>query len=132
MAIYEVLHPQVLEARSGLKPSSADGGRAKCARTLRTGSICYSRYSKRGACGTGKAICHWFAHAVALHFFGFRRTAAADQVPHLPPSGHARRCKHRGSRLENGPPEGTAPAPKLTEGLHAWGAEREVVHGNYR
>jgi hypothetical protein len=42
-------------ACSGPKPSSADAGRAKCARTLRTGSICCSRFSKpRGALGIEK------------------------------------------------------------------------------
>jgi hypothetical protein len=42
-------------AHNGPKPSSADGGRAKCARTLRTGSICYSRSSKpRRASETAK------------------------------------------------------------------------------
>ena len=34
------------KARNGPKPSSADGGRAKCARTPRTGSICSSKSSK--------------------------------------------------------------------------------------
>src|ERR1700758_3848988 len=36
-AIYEIDDPQACIARNGRKPWSADGGRAKCARTRRTG-----------------------------------------------------------------------------------------------
>src|SRR5690242_10918928 len=52
------------------------------------------------------------------------RTPAADKPsakgPKLPLSDHPWRGEHRRSRSGNGPPKGAAPAPKLTEGLHAW------------
>jgi hypothetical protein len=53
-AIYEIDNPQVLQSPEWAEAVER-GGRAKCVRTLRTGSICYSRSSKpRGVCGTGK------------------------------------------------------------------------------
>ena len=54
-AIYEIDDPQVLESPNGRKPSNAGGGRAKCARTLLTGSICFSRSSKPRGCRRGNS-----------------------------------------------------------------------------
>jgi hypothetical protein len=45
-AIYEIDDPQVLQSPEWAEAVERGGGRAKCARTLRTGSICYSKSSK--------------------------------------------------------------------------------------
>jgi hypothetical protein len=86
-AIYEIDDPQVLQSPEWAE--AVERGRWPSEvrpHTSRTGSICYSRSSKRGACGTGKAICHWFAHAVALHFSAFSASRSWDasrrRAPH--------------------------------------------------
>src|SRR6201997_1016560 len=50
-AIYEIDDPQVLQSPQWAEAVSVDDGRTKCARTRRTGSTCYSRFSKLKSAG---------------------------------------------------------------------------------